>query len=246
MQISDVIQDTHEDPVLKRASKSLSDNAAQTRETVLWGVLRGGTNAYYGSTAAAPTLRSQVNAPINLQLQRKITTFLEAQYAEKITQKLSPSIEIGTVPVPPAYIAVCHTNLDPDIRDMSGFIHGVTYSSGKPDPEELGAVETVRYVKSALLTPFINAGSTTLNGMRTTNGTNVDVYPIIYFGQKAYGVVPLRGMEAAEVGIKNPSRVGADSSDPLGQRGYVAYKMWFACLRLNENWLVRAEVGATA
>ena len=55
-------------------------------------------------------------------LQRKITTFLEAQYAKKITKMPAPSQDIATQPVEEGYVAVCHTNLDPDIRDMPGLI----------------------------------------------------------------------------------------------------------------------------
>jgi len=243
--LTDVIADTHEDPVMNKQMELMGELAAQTRELLLWGTLRGGTNVYFGSTASSPTLRTQVNAPINLQLQRKITTFLEAQYAKKITKMLAPSQDIATQPVEEGYVAVCHTNLDPDIRDMPGFIHRARYASGSPEPEELGTVEQVRYVKSALLQPFLGAGSTTLSGMRNSSGA-VDVYPIIYFGQEAYGVVPLRGMQSAEIHMLNPNRQGGDSGDPLAQRGHVGFKMWFASLRLNENWLVRAEVGATA
>ena len=61
---------------------------------------------HLGSTASSPTLRTQVNAPINLQLQRKITTFLEAQYAKKITKMLAPSQDIATQPVEEGYVAV--------------------------------------------------------------------------------------------------------------------------------------------
>lgn len=245
VQITDVIQDTHEDPVLKTQMELLGENAAQVREMLLWGTIRGGTNVYYGSTTASPTLRTQVNKPINLQLQRSVTTFLENQFANKITKVIKPSVNYDTMAVPEGYVALMHTDVEPDVRDLPGFVPKEKYASGTPEPEELGACETARYVKSALLKPLLGAGSATLNGMRNSSSA-VDVYPIIYFGQDAFGTVPLRGMDAAEIGVHNPGKIGADSGDPLGQRGYVAFKMWFASLRLNENWLVRVEVGATA
>ena len=78
-----------------------------------------------------------------------------------------------------------------------------------------------------------------------------DLFPshdisILYVSQDALGVVPLRGMQDVEMGIRNPNKMGDSASDPLGQRGYVAWKMWHAALILNQNWVARVEVGATA
>ena len=43
--------------------------------------------------------------------------------------------------------------------------------------------------------------------------------------------------------VINPETI--DKSDPLGQRGYVGWKMYFAALILNEAWVQRIEVGVT-
>lgn len=45
-QISDVIADTHEDPILNEAVTSMGEKAAQVRELVNYGVFRAGTNVY--------------------------------------------------------------------------------------------------------------------------------------------------------------------------------------------------------
>ena len=75
-------------------------------------------------------------------------------------------------------------------------------------------------------------------------GTSADVYSLLYFGKHAYGNVPLRGREAVAPSIVPVNQ--KDKSDPLGQRGYVGWKSWFLCLILNDVWMVRAEVGASA
>lgn len=243
-QISDVIEDTHEDPILNEAVTSISELAAQQRELVSWGVFRAGTNVYYSSTAAAPTLRTQVNAPITIQMVRRVEQFLDQQYARRITRMLSPSGDYGTVSVPEGYIGIGHTNLRGDLYDLPGFRRAEAYASGKPEPEEIGSADGIRFVLSAFLQPIANAGSTTLNGMRSTGGTAVDVYPILFLSQEAIGVVPLAGTERAIIKVRNPGTI--DSADPLGQRGFVSYKMWHAALILNQNWIVRGETGATA
>lgn len=246
VQITDVIADTHEDPVLNKVSELCGEQAAQTREQVSWGIFQGGTSAYFSSTTTSPTLRSQVNAPMTLTLQRKVERFLDAQYATKITKMLKPSPNWGTAPVPEAYVAICNTDLRADLYDMPKFVPVEQYASGSPEPSEIGKSENTRYVASAFLKPFLAQGSATLNGMTSVGGANVDVYSVLIFGEEALGVVPLRGMSDVQMGIYNPGRVGFSGSDPLGQRGYVAWKMWHAALILNNNWTARVEVGATA
>ncbi len=244
VQYSDVAADTLDIDIINQQVPLLGEKAGQQRELVNFGTFRAGTNVYYGSTAASPTLRSQVNAPISLSIVRKVEQFLDDQYATRITKRLAPGTGFGTEAVPEGYIGIGHTNQRGDLYDMPGFRRAEDYASGKPEPEEIGSVDGVRWVLSAFLKPIPSAGSTTLNGMRSTNGTNVDVYTDLFLAQDAWGVVSLAGTERQIIKMKKPGEV--DSGDPLGQRGFVSYKMWHAALILNQNWLVRAETGVTA
>ncbi len=242
VQFSDIIADTHEDPILKELTLSLSQQAAQTRELVNWGVFRAGTNVYYGSTAPTPTQRTDVNAPLTIQIVRRIEQFLDNQYATRITKGLRASSDYGTSAVPEGYVGIGHTDLRGDLYDMPGFTRAERYGSGKAGEDEIGAGDGVRFILSAFLKPLPGTGSTTLNGMRSTNG-RVDVYPIIFFGEDAMATIPLAANDRPIMTVMNPK---PSASDPLGQRGFVAYKMYHAALILNQNWLVRAEVGSTA
>lgn len=243
-QISDVVADTHEDPILNEAVTSLGEKAAQVRELVSYGVFRAGSNVFYSSTTASPTLRSQVNSPINIQMVRRIEQFLDGQFAMRITKMLDPSQDYGTMSVPEGYIGITNTDLRGDLYDLPGFRRAELYASGKPEPDEVGSADGIRFVLSAFLKPFLGAGSATLNGMRSVGGVNVDVYPVLFVAQDAWGVVPLAGTERAIIKVRNPGTI--DSADPLGQRGFVSYKMWHAAIILNGNWCVRGEVGGTA
>lgn len=243
-QLTDIIQDTHEDPVLQQMTKLMSEQASQTREAINWGVFRAGTSVYYSSTTASPTLRTQVNAPMTLQLERKVTTLLDRNFAKKIKDMQKPSTDVGTVGVPSAYIGICHTDVRPDLFDMPRFTKTVEFGSGKAEPFEIGSGEEIRYVASAFLSPILAAGSTTLNGMRSVGGTAVDVYPILVIAEDSIGVVPLKGVSDVMLHVKNPGK--PSDSDPLGQRGFVSWKMWHAALILNQNWISRVETGATA
>ena len=242
-ELSDQVADMSEDPVLANAAMLLGEQAAETKELILWGVLRAGTNVFYSGTAA-PTARSGVNDTITLNLQRAVTRSLKQQRAKTITSMVAPSPKFGTEAVAPAFVAFGHTDLEQDIRDMDGFTPVERYGNFSPiSPYEIGKVEGVRYILSPVLVPFASSGSATLNGMVTTNTTNVDVYPVIYIAKNSYGTVPLKGAGSLNPVVINPGKPSA--ADPLGQRGYVGWKMYFAALILNEAWLARVEVGVT-
>ena len=240
-EITDRVHDMSEDPVLKDMSVLSGEQAAETIEMVTWGVIKGGTNVIYG--APADTARTDVNDAIVLNTQRAATKFLKAQRGKKITSKMGSTVQYGTEPVDAAFIAFGHTDLEPDVRDITGFTPCEKYGSMKPLPYEVGKVEDVRYILTPLLEPFLAGGSATLNGMTAADSTNVDVYPIVIIAKEAYGCIPLRGAGAIHPTVINPGTV--DKSDPLGQRGYVGWKTWFVAVVLNQAWMVRIEVGST-
>lgn len=238
---TDVVADLAEDPVLKDMAMLAGEQAAETIELVTWGVIKGGTSVFYGATA--DTARSDVNDPISLNRQRAVTRYLKAQRGKKVSKMVGTSPKYGSEPIAPSFLAFGHTDLEADIRDLPGFVPIEKYASMEPLPYECGKVEDVRYILSPVLAPFQAAGSATLNGMVADDATNVDVYPIIYIAQEAYGLVPLKGDGAIEPSVLNPGT--RSKSDPLGQRGYVGWKTWFTAVRLNESWMSRLEVGAT-
>jgi len=238
---TDVVQDLAEDPVLQDMSMLSGEQAAETIELVTWGVIKGGTTVFYGATA--DTARSDVNDPISLSRQRAVTRSLKAQRGKKVTKMVGTTPKFGSEPLAPSYLAFGHTDLENDIRDMPGFTPTEKYASLEPLPYEIGKVEDVRYILSPVLVPFQAAGSATLNGMVADDSTNVDVYPLIYIAQDAYGLVPLKGDGAIIPSVLNPGVPTKD--DPLGQRGYVGWKTYFTAVRLNEAWMARLEVGAT-
>jgi N4-gp56 family major capsid protein len=239
--ITDVIEDTHEDPILSEATQVMSEQAALTIETVRWNVLKAGSNVFYAG-APAVTTRAAVNTPITLALQRSITAALNRQNAKFITNVLKSTPDFRTEPVEAAYIALCHPDCETDIRSMAGFIPTKQYGTVAPFENEIGSVERVRYLTSTVFTPYPDAGGAK-GLMRSTSGVNADVYPILYLARDAYGIVPLRGKDSLTPMVVNPKPA---PGDPLGQRGSVGWKAWQTAVILQDAYLIRAEVAATA
>lgn len=239
VEITDKVHDLSEDPVLKDASTLCGEQAAETVEVLTWSVIQGGTNVFYANGAS----RSVVNTPISLAKQRAITRDLKANRGKKITKMIGASVNVSTEPVDAAYIAFGHTDLEGDIRDMPGFVPTEKYGSMKALPYEIGKVEDVRYILTPVLEPILAAGAATLNGMTSDAGVNVDVYPVVYIAQEAFGCIPLKGKNAITPSVINPDTKTKD--DPLGQRGYVGWKTYFEAVILNQKWIARLECGAT-
>lgn len=242
IEITDKVADLAEDPVLKDAAMLAGEQAAETKELILWGALKAGTNVAYSGTGT-PVARTGVNAVLTLSLCRNAIRNLKAQRAKFITSMVSASPKYATEAVAPGFIAFAHTDVEQDIRDISGFTPVERYGSYQPvSPHECGKIEGLRFILSPVLVPFAGAGSGTANGCVVT-GSNVDVYPVVIVSKNSYATVPLKGAGSMSPRVINPDKV--TKSDVLGQRGYVGWKMYFAALILNEAWVQRIEVGVT-
>lgn len=244
--ITDVIMDTHTDQVLQAATDILGEQAAVTVETLRFNVLKAGTNVFYANAVAG---RANVAATIVMADQRRVTTALNRQNAKKITTVVASSADFNTKSVEAAYMAVCHPDLETDLRNISGFKPVADYGPHTtPFEGEIGSFEQVRYLTSTVIAPFAGTGvatgsAPTLRHQDAGTGDKVDVYPILYFARDAFGIVPLKGKSAMTPMVVNPKPA---PGDPLAQRGTVGWKLWTATVILQDAFMARLEVGATA
>ena len=241
--ITDVIENIHADPILQQMVEILGEQAAVTVETLRFNILKAGTNVTYANSVAG---RSSIITAITLADQRRITSALNRQNAKKITTVVDSSPDYNTKSVEASYMAVCHPDLETDIRGMAGFKAVADYGPHtSPFEGEIGSVEQVRYLTSTVIAPFADSGGTavTNNLKYTTANTACDVYPVLYFGRDAYGIVPLKGESAMTPMVVNPKPA---PGDPLAQRGTVGWKLWNGTVILQDAWMTRGEFGATA
>jgi N4-gp56 family major capsid protein len=190
-----------------------------------------------------------VATAISIADQRRVTTGLNRQNAKKITNVIASTADYNTKSVEAAYMAVCHPDLETDIRGMAGFKPVADYGTHtSPMEGEIGSVEQVRYLASTVIAPWLGTGvvtatAPTLRHSDAGTGDKVDVYPVLYFARDAFGIVPLKGKSAMTPMVVNPKPA---AGDPLAQRGTVGWKLWNGTVILQEAFMARLEVGATA
>lgn len=237
VEITDIIMDTHEDPVLQEATAVSAEQAAKTVETLRYNILKACTNKFLANSAA---LRTSISTTITRADQRKVVRALERQEAQFITSIVKSTPSFNTESILPAYVGVTHVDMTSDIRGMQGFTSVADYGKVSAWETEIGACEDCRYIKSTIFTPYA-AGGAASTTMLNTGGT-ADVYPVMYFGKDAYGMIALKGKYAITPIVINPV---PSKSDPLGQRGSVSWKTMQTTIILNDAWMAVYECCAT-
>lgn len=234
--VTDILVDLHTTPVLGDINKLNAEQAAKTKEALLWGQVSASTNIQYANGVAALV---NVVDPVTLDEQRRAVRTLNRNKAHKFTSIVSGGVKENTWPIEAAYICFAHTDAEKDIRGMEGFVPVARYGSMKPIHEmELGAVDSVRYVLSADLSPQADAGAASATNI-STGGTNSDVYTAVYVGMDAYGCLNLAGKGVFTPVVRSVGK--PTDSDPLGQTGSVGWKLYSGEQELNSDWIVAVK-----
>jgi len=237
---TDKTYNLYEDDIPEAMIEQIGERVSLVSEMIIWGALRGCTNVYYAGTGSSTTT---VNGPLTLGLVRKIAKNLQANHGKPVNKVLRASGNFATDPVAEGYTVYCHTDLEPDIRDLPNFIPCESYASGTPMPNEIGKCERFRFITSPDL-PSIQDGGAAIGatGLYSTTGTSIDVYPFIVTAQDAWGQVAVRGLGALDPTFLPPGE--KSKADPLGQRGYAGTSWWKAIMIENAGWMAVGYTGS--
>jgi N4-gp56 family major capsid protein len=143
-----------------------------------------------------------------------------------------------------------HTDLNQDVYDLPKFKDAVDYAAhGNVLPNEIGAVEFMRFIASPDLPSVTDAGAAIGSlGLQSNLGTYIDVYQVLVAGSDAWGSITMKnagGLASSnDVSVLLPG--DKDKNDPAGQRGYVTAKNWFNSIVVNSDWVAVVNVGTTA
>jgi len=239
-----VIEDTHHDPIVDQIKDIMAAQAARSMERLRIGTLKSGTTVYRANGSA----RTDINTPVSGAKLKIISRYLNAQYGRKWTRLLPAGQGFNTEPIQPCWPALCHTDLEADIRAMPGFVPYEQYAdSGAALPGEIGKVLDYRFCLSPEIDPWADSGGAyTASGttMLSTSSALADIYPIIIIAPDSACTTPLRGKGAITpivFAAGKPSK-----SDPMGLVGKCAWKTWYGGGILYQPHLVRLEVACTA
>lgn len=220
----------------------------------------GATVVYAGGVASTGALVSK----ITLNAIDNVVNTLTVNVATPFTAMSNGSSNVGSSPILPAYWGMCHPNVAYDIKNLPGFKSAETYGSHtKLAPGEFGMIQSagyaVRFVQSPDATADVNAGGALgTTGLRSTGGSNIDVYTTAIYGMDALGSVGL-GMQhpdgsfvagqdslPASIEIVEKGLGSGGTSDPFNEIQTIAYKFWHAGAVLNTAWARVIKSGATA
>jgi N4-gp56 family major capsid protein len=237
---TDKTYDLYEDDIPQAMITQVGERVTFVNEMIIYGALRACTNSYFGGTG---TTVATVNGGLTLGMVRKIAKNLQANHGKPVNKMLKASQNYGTDAVAEGYTVYCHTDLEPDIRDLPNFIPAEKYASGTPMPNEIGKCERFRFITSPDL-PSIQDGGAAIGatGLYSTTGSNIDVYPFLVAAQDAWGQVAVRGKDSLNPTYISPGE--KTKSDPLGQRGYAGTIWWKAVMIENQGWMAVGFVGS--
>lgn len=240
--ITDSVMMMSIDSGLTEASEQLGEQEGETLDILMRNNLLAGSNVLYAGTSINE--RGNVATKITTGELNVILRTLALANCKKITKQVSATTNYNTTPIRAGYIAVVSPYATHDLQaigEANGWIPVEKYAAGSAVMEgEVGAYKGIRFVETTNAMCFEGAGSSTTTGMKAT-GSKCDVFPMIVFGEEAYGEVPLAGQSHGIIIKVHGENDRSDTSDPLNQRGSAGWKAVWTSKILNDAWILRYE-----
>ena len=217
--ITDVLEFTAENNVLNSAASELNDQLMRTEDELARNVLVSSASAITADQGT-PEVTAINDVDIN-----QVTNTLQNSDALPVAPMIGASTGQGTAPIQEAYWAMMHTELNTDLKMVSGYLSTAEYPGQRSViMSERGSVEELRFLASSIAD---KQGSAT-EAFPSTAGT---YYYIPIIARNAYGVVSL---EKANAKMIIHARGTAGAADPLNQRQSMAWKFMNVARILND------------
>lgn len=235
-------------PITAALMDTLGANAGESLNILMRDVMKASTNITYVGGVAN---KSAVASEITLNSIKNTVGNLQKQSAMKFDGEGHGSVNYNSQPIRSSFFGACHTDVEEDIRQLTGFV-GVEQYGGYTStyPFEFGTAGGVRWC-STEIAPVETAGSTT-SASTTYQGSSTglaDLYWSFVYGKEAVGSVGLgqshgtdintmydpKKPQAVEVIVHQPGSSGI--ADIFKEVGAIAWKAWFAGKILNPNWI---------
>lgn len=221
VQINEQVTLQAQDRPLNEAAIRLGVSLRQTEDELTRDMLASTAsfiNAVGGANGDTPTNLAASD------LQSVIRT-LVGNDGKMISDNIDANDGIGTTPIRSAYVAMCHSDLTPDLESISGFNSKYSYPSPMESLQsEWGAFNNLRFMVSSI-------GSITQNA--SNNGD--DVYNVFCAAQEAYACINQDNYSAQFI-YRPPIFDG-----PLALNCSVGYKFAEVPRILNDLWIINCR-----
>jgi len=240
-EITDLVDEDNANDEVKVSLENLGEVMSHTLNLITKGVLEASTNEFFANSVGAVT---SIITAVSQGDMYKVSSTFHANNVKPVTDYVSGNDTFDTTPIEPAFVGVFHPHNDADFRNMTAFLTTANY----PQPQtimanELGVIGDIRIVRDTDITIDADAGGVAVtNGLRTTTGTDADIYSNIIFGKNAYGRIKLN-KSSYETIVKG---LGENGDDALNQRMTTGCKCRFGSILLYTEKVMVYYCGATA
>ena len=205
--------------------------------------------------ASGATADGNVTDIISVNLMEQATNALDRASAMPFTAMTRGDAAHNTSPTPAAYWGFCHSDVMVDIRGLAGFIPVEKYAGQTAVAAgEGGTAARIRWISSPEASIDTNSGGAAGSSLRSTGGSNADLYTNVVIGMECHGSVGFGAehvKETYKAGDSLPSlmiiqkaRGSAGAADALDEVGSIGYKTWHTGAILNSAWGRGIRTGA--
>jgi len=246
--IKDQLLYTEKDHLTVETLNILRDQASLTLDTLYREKLFATTSVYNAGGVAAKT--DIVSGIATADFDKIVRSLLVNKSKFWSPRPSMASDGVGTKIVLPAYFAIISPTIYYDLVKLTGWKYAAEYSDTTiMEANEVGSLGQIRFVMSDNAKVVVDAGGDVgTTGLASDGGSKVDVHSIFIFGKDAYGITPLKVGTPTEHG--NVEVIITDKKDNTSSAtrlfGTWAWKAYTDLQLLNENNMVRYDVGVTA
>ncbi len=212
------------------------------------GMLAAAGVRFYGGTATSLVTMGTGGevAGVTYDLIRKVVKRLKINLAQRNTEMITGSTKFGTTPINRAYYGITGPDVVYDLEAVAEFraIHEYGYASNLAQGE-IGSIHECRFIETNRAMMYEGGGAdsgTNTNGY-ANDGSNFNVYPIIFPTKGSYATVGLQGKGAINFKAKAPGAIS--DTDTYGVKGIFSFNYFFASLALQPERLLVTYVCAS-
>jgi N4-gp56 family major capsid protein len=260
---TDEVELFSEDYIQVQYRKELGHLANRRYEDLIQLDMLGTTNVMYAGTATSnATMGAGIAADgseddlfrVDFDLIRKASRKLVRNRAKKNTKIVTGSTKVDTRTINKAFYAIIGPEVKYDLETVTdpvgdlAYVPAYKYASATNLAEgEVGALQDVRFIESESQVVYRGAGAAIPAGYEGTlsnNGTNFDLFPILFPTEGSFATVGLKGRGKIKFMSQSPDKV--ELSNPYGTQGFFSYRFWYAGIILQEEKLLKVMVCAGA